>query len=117
MTSQEWAAIQGVAPDATAPVAHPDGRFVQYEGPCPLLAEDKTCSVYAVRPYQCRRFMCLRHDTSEPPIFGGPVGCYNALAAMRTDREALKFYRHNQRRAQVWAVAHGWSPEMTNDDV
>ena len=91
MTVSEWAAIQGVRPDAPAPQAHADPRFVEYQGACPLLTEDRLCSVYTARPYNCRRFICLRPTASDTVTFGGPLGCYEAAAEVQSNREAMRF--------------------------
>lgn len=74
-------------------VFRPDTRegYVQMlAGPCPFLHGEATCAVYDVRPYNCRRFACLRG-------FRG------------TDTEAHAVRVLIQRKAQVWADAHGWS--------
>lgn len=78
---------------------HPDPDFVCLVArPCPLYAEDaKACRVYEARPYNCRRFACLRRDYTQ---------AYDAGPQSRADRRQLVVM---QRRAQPWARAHGWA--------
>jgi hypothetical protein len=84
MTHAERAVIESVT--ATPILWSPldDSRFVamQGAGTCPLLTTQDgqaSCSVYEVRPYNCRRFGCFRPDPATEPLEpGGPMGCYNA---------------------------------------
>lgn len=83
--------------------------------PCPLYgtAPDGRpgCTVHAVRPYNCRRFACLRPESSEEPfVEAGPedLGCANLGDRIRHSREARRFYQRYQRKAQRWAVQMGW---------
>ena len=124
MTQAERAEIDAAVPDVAPTLvwsAHPTDprRTLLRAGPCPLLTRDAdgaaSCSVYAVRPYVCRRFMCGRPDPAREPFeAGGPLGCVNL-----TDRleQSLRFYEHyrtTQRHAQrEWAAPHGWQKEMT----
>lgn len=92
-----------------------DGKvaLVTHDGSarCPCLDADQRCTVYAVRPYNCRRFVCLR-DAGEALEPGGPLGCRNAERRVRSDRQWMRFYRTHQRRAQVWGRAHGWTDDV-----
>ena len=83
-------------------LVHPEGR-----PQCPLLGDDGLCTIHAVRPYNCRRFLCLR-DPGEPLQPGGPLGCRNTETRVIQVRGARRFYEKNQRRAQRWARDHGW---------
>lgn len=78
------------------------------EGRCPCLGADGRCTIYDARPYRCRVFACLRGpgETLEP---GGPMGCANARRAVQ-DRETRRWYQLYERKAQKWALKHGWSP-------
>jgi Fe-S-cluster containining protein len=76
---------------------------------CPLLGPDRRCTVYAARPYNCRRFACLR-DQGEALVPGGPLGCQNAERRMG-DRQARRQVIQIQRKAQVWARKHGWTDD------
>jgi Fe-S-cluster containining protein len=52
---------------------HEEGWMHLVAAPCPLLV-DNQCSVYAVRPFVCRRFQCHRAagEAFDP---SGPFGC------------------------------------------
>lgn len=80
-------------------------------GRCPLLTDEGRCSVYAARPYNCRRFACLREpgEALEP---GGPVGCANAERRLES-RPHRRLLAQMQRDAQRWARAHGWDEAWT----
>ena len=88
--------------------SQPDGWVELVAGPCPLLTEDNQCSVYEVRPYQCRRFGCYRApgEAFDP---SGPLGCANLSERLTQDRETRRAYALNQRKAQKWAYQHGWT--------
>ncbi len=87
---------------------HRDGFKALKTGPCPLLNDDGSCSVYEVRPYNCRRFVCLR--AADEPWIRGPLGeCVNLDRWLNISPQAATFYASHQRHAQVWAKAHGWS--------
>lgn len=102
---------------------HPDKRFVYLAGkPCPLLSRDSngraTCTIHSVRPYNCRRFMCGRPDPSTEPyesepldVDNGRLGCAN-LSDRLADRKFRRFYAQMQRKAQRWALKHGWSEDL-----
>lgn len=77
--------------------------------PCPFLTQDDlgraVCRAHDVRPYNCRRFMCGRFDTTERH----DVGVVNGIPLRVRQSETLRDeYAANQREAQVWADAHGW---------
>lgn len=95
-------------------------RLVEVRTPngCPFLTREisgqAACSIYEARPFQCRRFMCLRPDpTTEPFEVGGPLGCRNLSDRLDDSQHAMTFYQSHQRRAQKWARTMGWSKEMT----
>ncbi len=73
--------------------------------PCPLYdASAKACSVYPVRPYNCRRFVCLRPDvTAEPFEADGS----NMIDRVTSSRIARRIAEKFQRKAQRWA-RHAW---------
>lgn len=110
MTHAERSALETAAPPPTVRLAwapHADSRFVRLltPGGCPLLAfEDglAVCTVHAVRPYNCRRWMCGR-ETVEEPVDLAPV----PLRVLRS-RDLRRQYAVTQRKAQRWARAHGW---------
>lgn len=83
------------------------------DGACPCLVREAdgsaTCSVWDARPYQCRRFQCGRPDPqAEGYEIGGPLGCRNLSDRLQTSAQFAAEYDANQRRAQKWALAHGW---------
>lgn len=87
--------------------ASPFGWIELQAAPCPLL-DGNTCTVYDVRPYQCRRFQCRRApgEAFDP---SGPLGCRNLSDRLEQDRETRRSYALNQRKAQKWALRHGWT--------
>lgn len=87
------------------------GTFVELvANPCPLLTDDGKCSVHSVRPYNCRRFACLRPDPANEPFEPDHdrFGCGNARVRVDTDRGARRFLELLQRKAMKWALSHGW---------
>lgn len=86
------------------------GTFVKLQAfPCPLLTPEGLCSVHEVRPYNCRRFACLRPDPANEPFEPnhGKYGCRNVDDRI-DDRQTRRFMEKMQRRAQRWAREHGW---------
>jgi Fe-S-cluster containining protein len=77
---------------------------------CPLLGANGRCTVYASRPYNCRRFACLRAP-GEAFEVGGPLGCQNAARRL-SDRASRRQLIQIQRKAQVWGRKHGWSDDV-----
>jgi Fe-S-cluster containining protein len=81
--------------------------------PCPLYdAETKACTVYDIRPYNCRRFACLRPHPDREPWLSDPLSgaCVNRDDRLRRSRIARRLLRVIQEKAQPWARAHGWGP-------
>lgn len=101
MTHLERLEIERVVPSNVALSwrPHTDARFVRLGAkPCPLYdADQKTCTVYHERPYNCRRFGCMRTDYTQP---------YDQGPQTRQDRRQLVVL---QRHAQRWALKHGWT--------
>lgn len=101
---------------------HPmaDARLVTIKTPqgCPFLSREvdgkATCTIYDSRPYNCRRFQCLRPDPSTEAFeLGGPLGCKNLSDRLDDSLHALKFFESNQRRAlREWGTSHGWEKDM-----
>ena len=75
--------------------------------PCPFYSSQDGCTVYAVRPYQCRRWMCGRTRLTEI-IEDRPV----PLRVLRSP-ELTADFKQLQDEAQPWALAHGWKPEWS----
>ena len=110
MTRQEKKAIIRARPDAREMAWTPLGNnmFELKAHPCPLLGADGLCTVYDVRPYNCRRFMCLR-GPGESWITGMHGQCVNLEKRLKYSNHALAFYLTNQQAAMPWADRHGWS--------
>lgn len=106
MTQQEAAAITHAAPPTIALHFRPvDQTFVALKAaPCPLYIF-KECTVYAVRPFNCRRFVCLRPDPKAEPfeIDGG-----NLMKRALQSRVARRMAQRIQNKAQGWAQKMGW---------
>jgi Fe-S-cluster containining protein len=85
---------------------YPDGWWELQAAPCPLLV-DNQCSVYAVRPFVCRRFQCHRAagEAFDP---SGPLGCRNLSDRLDQSRVTRRAYALNQRKAARWALKMGW---------
>lgn len=81
-------------------------QFIITGQPCPFL-NGSSCSVYDIRPYKCRQFQCQRAP-NEPLRPGGPMGCYNLSERVEQSRAVRRAYELNQRKAQRWALKHGW---------
>lgn len=97
MTHQERAAVEAAATVPLTFLPHDNPAFVRLQtGPCPLYT-GKGCAVYAVRPYNCRRFACLRTDFNDD---------YDRGPQTRQERRDLVVI---QRHASRWARSHGWS--------
>lgn len=88
------------------------GFVLLQAGPCPLLSSDGLCSVYEVRPYNCRRFGCYRPDPSTEAFEPEPVPpffCKNLNDRVKQSYRVEAQYRTTQRHAQrEWAESHGW---------
>lgn len=82
-----------------------DGFVALKAAPCPLYIFGG-CVVYKHRPYNCRRFACLRPDVKSEPF---EANSGNLMARVRTSRVARRMAQRIQRKAQGWALAHGWT--------
>ncbi len=84
--------------------------FVALEAhPCPFFIFNG-CIVYSDRPYNCRRFGCMRPDPKTERFELNDDGdCINLLERVKTSRIAQRLYGRMQRVAQRWARAHGWT--------
>jgi len=88
-----------------------DPGFVELQAqPCPFL-EGNSCSVYDIRPYNCRRWGCFRPDPQSEPLEPdlGFLGCANARVRFYRDRAVRRQLQHMERDAQRWALRHGWT--------
>jgi Fe-S-cluster containining protein len=86
--------------------SEPDGLgFVTLAaGPCPLYDAATGCTVYAVRPFNCRRFNCGRDG--DEPFVDAPIP-----ARFYTDRAFRRQMVVEQRHASRWARSHGWEAQ------
>lgn len=85
--------------------------------PCPLLDASGGCSIYDIRPYNCRRFGCFRPDPKTEPFEEDPnassdgiLSCLNFSERFAASRIVRRAAVALQRKAQKWALAHGWKP-------
>ena len=107
MTRAERAAIEAATTRRLRWDLHSNRSLTILIGkPCPLLDVDAdgkaVCTVYDVRPYNCRRFGCYRSDVTTQPFSENiPLQFFkNPLLA--------NVYARNQADARQWAQAHGW---------
>lgn len=120
MTHAERDALDYVLdPDIALMLTWRDGPrpgFVQLVGDpaCPLLAADGSCSVYAARPTNCRRWGCFRPTTDEPfalAVRADPETGDVLPVRLWTSRPVARQMARMQAAAQPWALAHGWIPD------
>lgn len=114
MTRQERSNILPIIPDGVLTIWRDiDETFVALKAqPCPFFLFGE-CEVYEVRPYNCRRFACLRPDPkSEPFEFDNSAhkltGCKNADDRFYTSRVARRMLKQIQSKAQRWGARYGW---------
>ena len=113
MTEDEAALLYAARDKATRPLQWQDTndrRFIKLLArPCPFLSAEKQCTVYDIRPYNCRRFICGRPSGSDEPWEDTPDGrCANVT---ERQEQSLEFFTHAidvQSAAQPWALANGW---------
>lgn len=105
MTKEEAAVLTHHAPQTIALHFRPvDETFVALKtAPCPLYVFGG-CLVYSVRPYNCRRYACLRPDPKTEKF-----GDDTILDRVKTSRIARRMIIHIQHKAQRWADKHGWN--------
>lgn len=106
MTKEEAAAIVHAAPKEIAMHFRDagDGFVALKAQPCPLYAF-KGCLVYSVRPYNCRRFGCMRPDVKAEPFEADGA---NMMDRVKTSRVARRLAEQLQHKAQRWARKMGW---------
>lgn len=113
MTKEEATTLVFHAPSTTQLEFRPvDDLFVAMKtGPCPLFVFN-SCIVYANRPYNCRRFICMRPDTKAEPFEESGA---NMMDRVQTSRVARRRAQLEQRRAIRWADKHGWGKVKARD--
>ncbi len=75
--------------------------------PCPFLDAENRCAVHDVRPYNCRRWGCLRSDVKAQPFVDE-----DTAAILRRMPEALPVLQRMQSEGQAWALAHNWRKDQ-----
>lgn len=85
--------------------------------PCPLYdADAQGCTVYDVRPFNCRRFGCMRSDVATEPFPAGGVPVILERAkAKGVDHlaDTLRGLDALHQADAAWALAHGWKAHWT----
>lgn len=89
-----------------------DGFVAMKTGPCPLFVFH-SCLVYEHRPYNCRRFLCMRPDPKSEPLEN--EGWDNHMDRVKTNRTMRRLAIRNQTQAQKWARSHGWKMEESSE--
>lgn len=126
MTHQEAAAVQAVA-DAQFTIGelqriqwqpNQNPQFIDLvAGPCPFLRGTNVCSVHEVRPFNCRRFGCMRPNPKTEPLQMAPlspvlqygtIGCSNLRERLVQSKAARRRYAKLQQAGMRWAYTHGW---------
>lgn len=105
VTPEEQAALEAVRPNVGTFVPVEGERFLLLQArPCPYY--DNGCTVYSVRPYNCRRYACGREDIKTEPWEDSAVP-----ERFHKDRQFRRQLIVIQRHAQRWARSHGWPDE------
>lgn len=108
MTQAERTVLMKWIPDGIVTHWRPteDPNFVALKAaPCPLFIFNG-CMVYEHRPYNCRRFGCMRPDV-KAEVFEASGA--NMMDRVKTSRIARRLAEQLQRKAQKWALKHGWA--------
>lgn len=113
LTVSEWRRLEGMTPLRVIQLDQTradDGLIAMNARPCPFLnLRTNACTVYDVRPYNCRRFQCGRWDTTKEPYTEHP------LPLISRDNDLYWSYKQNQRLHQPWAREHGWPDDASAD--
>lgn len=86
VTDAERALLDARGPATYTPDPAPGFQRLM-AAPCPFY--DQGCTVYDVRPYNCRRYASMKGYTG-------------------TERNARRYQVQLQKKAQRWATQHGW---------
>lgn len=115
MTKEEATVLVHHAPPTISLIFRPmDHEFVAMKAaPCPLFVF-KSCLVYEHRPFNCRRFGCMRPDVKAEPF---EVSGDNMMVRVKTSRIARRMAQRMQRKAQGWAQTHGWKVNREDNPV
>lgn len=110
MSREEAAALVHAAPKEIVLHFRDAGdNFVALKAkPCPLFVFNG-CLVYESRPYNCRRFACMRPDPKKEKLeLSGSLGCVNLEARVIHSKSAQRLAQKIQNKAMSWAYSHGW---------
>lgn len=104
VTESELAEVRIAKPDVRLQIVPTATHgFVQWlAAPCPFLA-GADCSVYAVRPLNCRRMMCGR-DSVDEPVDLSPI----PLKVLRSPALRRQYSDTQAEAHRTWGLAHGW---------
>jgi hypothetical protein len=122
MTHAERAAIETYTSAPLPWREGPTSAFTQLVGDpaCPLLDAHGACSVYPVRPFNCRRWGCFRPTTDEPlalAVQPDPRDPSTTIPVrLLTSRPVARQWARLHRAAMPWALAHGWRPDAERSD-
>lgn len=111
MTKEEASTLVAHAPSTIVLQFRPgdvEGFVAMKTGPCPLYVFH-TCLAYDYRPYNCRRFLCMRPDPKSEPL--EEEGHKNQMDRMMTNRDMRRLGMRNQQKSRKWADAHGWKED------
>jgi Fe-S-cluster containining protein len=103
MTAEEAAELRRAKPGVGIWIDK--GRWVELvAGPCPFYdREQKACTVYAVRPVNCRRYGCYRVGGER--FVEGPV----PVRVLRSPALTAQYLTGQEQAMTEWGRDHGWS--------
>ena len=105
MKPAEFAELLVARPDVTVTARERSDGFIEMQaGPCPFLGGDDRCTVYAVRPMNCRRYMCGR-DSREEPVDLSPI----PLRVLQNPALKKQYRINQQNHMRRYGHHHGWS--------
>lgn len=109
MTFAERRELEAVAGRASRPLVwkyHPRAAFTMLKtGPCPFVTDDNRCGAHDVKPFNCRRFACLRSEGETVEFYDAEMLARMDSADGRAELQAI------QAAEKPWALAHGWKDE------
>ena len=87
-------------------------RFlVKHNGPCPFLKNNQ-CSIYPIRPCQCRLYHCGRLKPTDRRL----EGIVDIRFLMLQNPEYKRFKEAMDKEAVDWGNRHGWNWRKMNGD-
>ena len=113
MRTEEWRELADRVPQRAVTLdrsREAKGWIALKAAPCPFYDYgERACTVYDVRPYNCRRFMCGRWDVTKEPFIDSRTAMLTKIAA---DNDLRWSFRRMMTAAIAWAVAHGWTADQ-----